>query len=715
MDRDQLLQLRAGAQLKLVLNANYFGSWDKVKDPGFQIAPAIQPLFENTSFERLECLGYDPGTRELAASVEVLQGSGYGGGPCSAGSHEYVRFFIDWGAGWTDIGVSGFNIHDLGFDAPLCYAVRIAVSPEVRRFCDQAPVLPRVRAILSWNTVPPAGQPDWTPPWGNRIDRTIQIAPRLKIVGPLHDFLATDLQIKPDIIAKITDLIPLPQLPDPPIPDPAPLAYLLETGQRLGVPVTRTLLPMVRALSLTGTSLTGGAIGPILAKNLPAFADFLDHPKFNTTYEELHCLSLDRDASVLHGVIQVKLAGGYSGGLCTAGSREYVAFYLDFGSGWQYMGTTSVVVHDVPGLPADGLWYQVALPVDLTPHQQEWCRTGRARLRGILSWATPPTPGMPDEIPHWGDREDCTVEIKPLPEGIVPGTLAPFVEAIGSMPVNRIDPVTGLATGANIFSTFSASLSPFGGVTTIAGLVASAGGTPLEYRVMVRAPGMASAQPLTSAFDLTVTTVSGGSTTTAQVHRVPDAQGWVGYLQSATSFVAGNLYAPYVPGVNGMHEVHVEIRHALSHVPLGATAPRRFFADIGAPDVAISITSGLGNCGKFGVGEVIAGTYSMSDAHAGVLTLGVAPGGPAHGATPVILTAAPAAAGFFPPVAGSLSFAALTLPNGGTAGTWELDTGGMDPCGYVVTIHGIDRTVVNSGGIGWHGITSQGFCLEVKP
>jgi hypothetical protein len=35
--------------------------------------------------------------------------------------------------------------------------------------------LPRVRAILSWNSPPPAATPDWTPVWGNVMDAQIQI------------------------------------------------------------------------------------------------------------------------------------------------------------------------------------------------------------------------------------------------------------------------------------------------------------------------------------------------------------------------------------------------------------------------------------------------------------------------------------------------------------------------------------------------------------
>ncbi len=78
------------------------------------------------------------------------------------------------------------------------------------------------------------------------------------------------------------------------------------------------------------------------------------HWRTRTYYEELHCVGLDRDGSLLHGVVQIKRDGGNSGGLCTNGSREYIAFYLDFGAGWEYQGTTYVNVHDID-LPRNGL------------------------------------------------------------------------------------------------------------------------------------------------------------------------------------------------------------------------------------------------------------------------------------------------------------------------------------------------------------------------
>ena len=39
--------------------------------------------------------------------------------------------------------------------------------------------------------------------------------------------------------------------------------------------------------------------------DIAKIVDFLKQPNFNTSYEELECVGLDRDASVLHGDIRI--------------------------------------------------------------------------------------------------------------------------------------------------------------------------------------------------------------------------------------------------------------------------------------------------------------------------------------------------------------------------------------------------------------------------
>lgn len=57
----------------------------------------------------------------------------------------------------------------------------------------------------------------------------------------------------------------------------------------------------------------------------------------NTTYEELKCVGYNPDLNLLKAVVWVKLSSGFLGNLCSAGSQEYVRFYISFDNGatWQ--------------------------------------------------------------------------------------------------------------------------------------------------------------------------------------------------------------------------------------------------------------------------------------------------------------------------------------------------------------------------------------------
>lgn len=706
--------LRHAAKFHLIANPNYFGNLSELKLPG--LPKAVLKKIGDTSFEELTCLGYNPDTEILTAIVRVKQQTGYGGDACTDGSQEFVRFYLDYGDGsWVDHGVSSFTIHDLPFKEPLCYAVSIRIKPKRRSCCDDKPVLPNVRAILSWNVEPPANMPNWHPVWGNRLERDIQIEPRSWFICKLLDHIG-DIgiqKIDPGLIDKIATTIT--KLP-PPKPD-ATLAELMTAEKRADeTAVLRHVFPAVAKLAADQTDIAAWqALSPLKAFDIDIakFADFLVAPNFNTTYEELHCVGLDRDATTLHGVVQIKRRSGYSGGLCQKGSREYIAFYLDFGSGWEYQGTTWVEVHDVD-VPRGGLWYQASLPVDLDKHRQEWCKTGRARIRGILSWAVPPAPNQPNFVPHWGDREDCWIEVRPFPEGVIPGVFTPFLESIGNMSVAKIDGA-GYANGTSIGSTFTADDAPFGGRTLLKGDVFNLPPGPLEYRIMIQGPSDAMPRVYNTPFDIDVTTFPSVTPVTQTLNAVGD---WFPYLAASPLVsVADKLLGALTGLENGLTTVYLEFRQPLGPV-LATTVPKAFMVDNTPPAADIEITSGAGNCGKFGIGEVISGTYSMTGNHAGSLLIHVTPLPEAAGGTMVITSAAPGAF-FTPPFSGgnssvSISYAGLSLNSNGASGTWELDTTGMKPCGYNVRIYVQDRTILSSGPNHWDAGDIEGFCLEQR-
>jgi hypothetical protein len=114
-----------------------------------------------------------------------------------------------------------------------------------------------------------------------------------------------------------------------------------------------------------------------------------------------------------------------------------------------------------------------------------------------------------------------------------------------------------------------------------------------------------------------------------------------------------------------------------------------------------------GDCATFSKGVTIHGTYSVSDEHFGSLSLTIQPADPASGAT-----VNPSSRVYGPP-----DF----VPTTGESGTWTLDTGPMNPCGYVVRLSTEDRTVVGYGNgtgggysVGRFNEDFSGFCLEAS-
>src|SRR6266487_594080 len=158
----------------LASNPNYFGNVAELIEDAPQLVVDIQG---NTTYEELVCVGLQPQIDLLEGVVLIHQSYGYNGNLCSAGSPEYVRFYLsfDGGATWLDQGMTSFIAHDLPGDKPLEYAVSLPISPG-KMFCT-TPRLPRVRAILSWNWAPPANTPGFVPVWGNVVEATVQVEP----------------------------------------------------------------------------------------------------------------------------------------------------------------------------------------------------------------------------------------------------------------------------------------------------------------------------------------------------------------------------------------------------------------------------------------------------------------------------------------------------------------------------------------------------------
>jgi hypothetical protein len=698
----------------LFSNPNYFGN---LKDSAYQ--PVLQ-LSNNTFYEALGGVGFQPQFNRLEAVVYVYQPYGYGGDLCSPGTPEYVRFYssVNGGATWTDLGLTSFQAHDIpeGTEGRrrLEYAVSLDIDPR-KRFCF-VNNFAQVRAILSWNTPPPPNDPNFQPVWGDVHDTNIQIDPLRRF--PLHDlFKLAKLELPPEI----GEVVDLDQPVGPPVPATLSIAELKERYRETEVEphryaLTHVLDAMQHPARFASAQAAGAAsLAETLGIDLPDL-DVLFPEQGSTKYEELESIGLDTNVEHLVGVIRVKLPTGFLGGRCFGGSKEYVAFWADYDNDGvydAYLGTTSVNVYDFTPLPNGGLEYAVFLPVNLEELRRP-CRAGGKviSIRAIMSWNVPPPPTDPDHVPMWGNRLETMVLVKP---GQVVSGHTPIIQTVGSMAVAKIDPGTGLADGTADLAGFTANDSPFGGEVILTGHIANApdissGATSLRYRVEVSDDGGLSWHRVTNAFGLGRDQLLNGSwTSLPAVSQKVDLDDYYEYREdlvggpgNAQIFPVGNVLARWqTAGLTGMWKVRLVAKDSGGFEWPSAEVAVRI--DSAPPIADLTITTGGGSCADFTVGDLVGGTYSVSDEHLGGLTLSIQPGNGGEFTQPL-----PLPAGSKMPLSRSYPL----VPPTHDSGTWELDTKLLPRCGYVIRLDASDRTIVDSGYVGRSSVDVEGLCLR---
>ena len=738
------------------MNPNYFGN---LKVSPFEPVKVIK---NNTSYEELMCVGFNPHFERLETVVHIKRSSGYGGNICSAGTPEYVRFYVDLDntGDWEDIGMVSFTAYNIPGDKPLEYDLSITLDAK-KKFCF-VKNLPKIRAILSWRDPPPADTPDHTPVWGNALEARIQIE-ELKIFI-IKDLLKMPNVSIPDEMLNIFDLEKEVDLKAPKKLSIPELAHLYKDK---GVPKHRFGFTKINEImGKSGLQLNKIAhenvslpdeiplIHPLVdigfdPIEIPDIIEkFIPIPLGDTTYEELKCVGLNTNQDVLAGVIEVKKPNGYLSDLCGAGSDEYVAFWIDWGdgAGWSYVGTTLVNVHDINDMPGQGLQYSVFLPVNLSGRRQP-CADGAkvVKVRAILSWEVAPPSWNPHYIPRWGNRKQTLVHITPGPI-IEEGDHTPFLSVVGNMGIDDIDPSTGLATGTGVMAAFTANKSPFGGVITITGHIAfppnsfTGGGmsaTPLKYKIFVRRslPGEPW-QQLNNSFNVKLVNQVGSLFIGPYNHTQKiDPNGYYTYLEDLEGnerrFVEGFVLAKWVTGatMEGIWEIRMEAFDpvtATTYLALNPDSTQQIIKvriDNEWPAPSIDITGYTHDgvfkpaeaCGTFRKGDIIHGTYSFFDDYFGRLSVWAEPTSPASGGKlcvqPGAILCNAVSTWKTPP---SISRSYPAVPTTGESGKWALDTSDMQPCGYIVRIHGHDRAIIDSGFIGHYGGSSVGFCL-LKP
>lgn len=741
---------------KLLLgNPNFFGTFP-------DLGKVVKAIKGDTTFEQLTCVGLFPGGLfgggRLEAVLNINQHSGYGGDACGDGTTEYVRFFVQDTAGaWHDLGLSSVQVYDLPGPLPVSYAVYVDFN-QARKFCTTENIL-NVRAILSWNLEPTAGDPDFTPVWGNVLNARVQVAKRFLFDIPLKELVAEKLfSVESAALADLDLEKPLPAS------EPKELTFseLKELyANNKTVPPHR--FGFKEAQRVKGASLSKAlthakiaATAPKLQKaSQPSFAslvagidlggilDQIDILDGDTTFEQLTCAGYNPQTRTLEGVIQVKQNSGFSGSLCTAGSTEYVSFFAFVGGAWQSLGTARVQVYDLaaatPANPINYAVFRVSNVAEIPCHELEG-----VPLRAILSWQTEPT--GPDFIPTWGNVVNTHIQ----PQILIgdPGLEQMRLMRIGRVSIAGISNVDGLANPTGVAGDCAGNDSPFGGSPTVTGDFIPRidvfnhvdgellpGARPIIYQAWVL-PSAGTPFQLTDDFGIQVYPPSGpagGVFKTQSVHPAPAAvfggapgDVYYTYMESDLQaveprtlavFNAGGLaegnYTIEIRGFkfNGVNYVPIPPQSKMIHVYNGfphleLTAGGTIIS-MQRPQVAISLLPPATDCGDIVVGDTISGTYSVTDRFFGGVSIRMLPitvGGVPQPINPVVLSNAT--------IPGGNSVTYDGTNTNGTSGTFTLSTAGLTPCGYTILLQASDRALVSDSCSGHYNEMGVGFCLR---
>jgi hypothetical protein len=687
-------QARGNFRAFLLANPNFFGN---LPDSEFQPVLSIQG---NTAYESLGCVGFNPRFEQLRATIQIKLDSGYDGGICTAGSYEYVRFYLsyDGGTTWLDQGLTSVNVFDVPGPKPLEYAVTLGIAPK-EDFCF-VQNLPLVRAILSWNAPPPPNSPSWVPVWGDSVDARIQIDGYEYIPFPI--FLDAAKLTLPEEFKEAIDQSQDLEVAAPKVLSPVELQELYAGTS---VPQHRYLAPAV------ASAIKAPAARSAPAKSFAGIADIdvasligsVLNTTGDTTYEQLDCLGLNPATSQLTGILTIKQSAGYSGGPCTSGSTEYVAFWVNWGSGLEYAGTTSVKVHDFSDLPAGGLQYSVFLPIDLLSHRQP-CKHGAkiVEVCAVLSWSTPPSTTNPNAGVVWGNSLKGLILIPPGPS-VGAGQQLPMISAVGDIPVSKIDG-SGRITGANTITTnaFYAD-APFGGAINISGGISNPS-PGLLYRLMIAPHGSANFVPIVNepqGIELTIVDLQTQTTTSVTLH-ANGPNGYYAYpVPTANQYIQDQLLGVY-NSTAADTGVTYDLRLDLSTdgIPANDTPSSVVAILINNQQPTASLTLD-GECGDFTPGGApITGTFTATATDFGSYSFQILPNVPAAGA---VVT----------PPEGSSSYLGGAVADPGVANqAVSIATAGMQPCGYSFTLYVYDRTNVDNGLTSNSNFASTGFCLQ---
>lgn len=648
----------------------------------------------NRFYEEVQTVSYHPDFQTLEAIFAVKQSYGFGGNLCSTGSFGFVRFYIDYGAGWEDQGYVGVNEHDIptGDDCennpekPLHYAASLKIIPKTD-YCGH-PVLPKARAILEWNAIPTANDPDYASIWGNTVEDYIQIKPRKFII--LDNIVFTDIielaianpMLK---IADAAKIVPegeqvLQQAKAATVSQPLELNQLIELYKdKKEVSAGRYGMQSIQnALKSFDSGLIAQNV-EIWNKYQIDFADILkelENTNADVNYEQIENVGLDYNREQLVAAFRIKRPFGYSGDLCSSGSLEYVAFWADWDNKceWEYLGTTAVNVHDINNIPGNGISYAAILPYDFT-HKRKSCETPNVvKIRAVLSWNTPPSTTDPEKLEYYGNRKDAYVQIK---DGKEIFDVMPYFYNLGGIPVDKISDGSGLTLPGAAFALNGVTVesgAPFAGIVVIQG--PSFPG--FKYRIKVTNLSTSLSYYLSNPLWL-----AGYHTYPLPPHNTyltiyPDANNYYAYQSKGFDYDNNydNVLARWEPGGNDKWLIELDI----DGIP--GTFSKVIQMDHTIPEAILNLDNG-GDCTHFHLGDTITGKFTATDNYISSYTL-------------------------------SSSFVGTI--ESGNANTinnpFAFTTNANDsPCGSIDLVV-YEKTIHNSVTTGYHKHTSEIICLQ---
>ena len=236
----------------ITANPNHFGTLtDKALA---ELLPVIEPKQGDTAYEEIGCVSYSPERDRLEATIVIKREYGYNGGPCTHGSVEWVRFFVDFGAGWVDAGAAAARVFDIplgkectgGPDHPYIAVAGVDLTP-LRKFCLTPGAAARPRdPVVGARAHGRATRA--TRRSGARSRRTRSRSGRAAVlpVPDVVDTLGPVLKIDPDVLEGLVEqeFVPVP------IPEPDPLGPVALNPQPLP-PVGPDPVAAVRRTSST--------------------------------------------------------------------------------------------------------------------------------------------------------------------------------------------------------------------------------------------------------------------------------------------------------------------------------------------------------------------------------------------------------------------------------------------------------------------------------